>query len=196
MKKNIRTFFIGTLLTLLAFAGIYEAGKHILPDILGNSSQNTIEVKGGSGEGLMGKKIPPFNLPDSTGSHQSSGDLIGKPLVLIFWATWNSESVDQLKVLSDYMTNDKAQADLVRIVAVSSQEEESVVTAFARRSGYPVRILLDTFGQVSSTYGIKSLPTAYFVAGDGVVRSISSGILSERQFVDKIDGLLRQSDVQ
>jgi hypothetical protein len=93
--------------------------------------------------------------------------------------------------MDDYISSKSIQGSLVKIIAVDSLEDESVVSSLMKRGDYNVPTTLDTTGDVSNSYNIKSLPTTYFIDKDGIVREIYTGILSESVIVDKVENLLK-----
>ncbi|MFA6095612.1 MAG: hypothetical protein WC767_02105, partial [Candidatus Paceibacterota bacterium] len=63
------------------------------------------------------------------------------------------------------------------------------------RGGYGVRTLVDSFGQVSAAYGVKGLPVLYFVDSDGIVRSVSTGLMNLEALVKKVETLIKGTGV-
>ena len=69
-------------------------------------------------------------------------------------------------------------ADLpFRILAVSVQEDPATVSRFIDEHGFTYPILLDRNGRVAASYGVRGLPTTYFIAPDGRVAGMVVGIL-------------------
>ena len=139
---------------------------------------------------LIGKQAPFFDLPTIAGDHVRISDFIETPLVVVFWSTWNTAAADQIHILDQYLSRQGTQS-LVKIIAIDSQEDRSVVSSFMARGGYSVPTLVDTSGSVSEAYHIKSLPTMYFIARDGTIRDAYVGILSEKTLSDKIEQILQ-----
>ena len=121
----------------------------------------------------------------------SLGNFSGTPVVLVFWATWNSAAADQIDILDSFLASNVPERSLVKVIAVDSEEDQSVVNSFIRRGGYHVETLVDASGAVSQTYRIKSLPTIFFIDRNGVIREGFAGVLSMKMLVDKVDQLLQ-----
>ena len=190
-KKHIKNLLMVLFGIILIFFLVFFAAKVTLPDLLGNlntNNENPVHVVGGE---LLNKKAPEFDLVDYTGKHIKLSSFIDIPIVLIFWSTWNKESADQIKILDDYLLNQKIQGSLVKIITINSLEDPSIVKSFIKRGGYNIYAGLDVAGEVSNDYSIRGLPTSYFIDKDGFVREIYTGILSESMFVDKVDNLLK-----
>ncbi len=191
MNKNLKIFIVALIILVLVFLLVFISGKYVLPDLLGGGVKIKTSNIPIEGERLLNKQAPFFDLADNLGSRVKLSQFINTPVVLVFWATWNKESADQVKIIDDFIHNGKNQASLVKFIAINSQEDPSLVKSFIRRGGYNVSFALDTSGEMSERYNIKSLPTAYFINKDGVISDIYVGVLSERMFVDKIEQLLR-----
>lgn len=196
MKKYFFTFISGVFLLLLLFTGFYGIGKYILPDVLGTMDVENKIQRPISGESVLHKKAPEFNIPDSNGKRTTLSQFFGTPTVIIFWSTWNKASADQISILDEYIRLSKIQSSLVNILAINSQEDPSVVLSFVRRGGYVVPVLLDATGDVSQTYNVKDFPTLYFISKDGVVNEVYTGILSKSVIVEKVDSLLKKTSVE
>jgi peroxiredoxin len=195
MKSHIKTATIAILSIVIAFGGLYFAGKYILPDITGSSD---VVLTGESKKigAFIGSRAPAFNLRDMSGKNIRLADFAGAPTIVVFWSTWNKDSADQIKIIDDYSRDYKDRAGLVHIVAINSQEDESVVSSFIRRGGYITSSLLDTFGDVTNLYSVHSLPTFFFIGRDGVIHDTEIGIMSEKVLVEKVENLLKKVSVQ
>jgi peroxiredoxin len=192
MKNIIKTVLIIITILIAAFVLVFFAGKNILPKLMGNSSENiSVATSTVADQKLLDNKAPYFDLSDISGNRVRLSDFLNQPLILVFWATWNQSSADQIKILDDYISNKSNQSSLVKIVAIDSLEDPSLVKSFIKRGSYNVPISLDVTGDVSNKYNIKSLPTTYFIDKDGIIRDIHTGILSESMIVDKVENILK-----
>ncbi len=197
MKYLISKTLIWTLATaILLFGGLYFIGRYILPDIIGEVSLEDEARIAVPGESLLNRRAPAFNLPNALDGRGKLSDYYGAPLVLFFWATWNETSSDQLRIFDDYLKNNPEQASLIRLVAINSQEDASVAESFVKRGKYSMDALADAYGEVSSAYGVKGLPSTFFISREGEVVDVHSGPLSEATFVDKVDKFLGAGGVQ
>ncbi len=184
---------IYTALALLAIVGmlfvaVYFGGTGEINSIAGDAK--TVQMAETNAD-LIDKQAPFFDLPDLSGNHVKISDFIGQPLVVVFWSTWNDGAADQMHILDQYLSSTDASKGLLKIIAIDSQEERSIVTAFVNRGGYGVQTLVDASGAISEEYHIKSLPTTYFIAKDGTIRDAYAGVLSEKMLVDKVEQILK-----
>ena len=187
MKKTILIIALIVIIPSLIFLLLKISGNSILPSLLGTDRgiiNNGITTK----EKLLNKKVPYFDILSLDSKRIKLGDYVDKPLVLIFWTTWNVDGVNQLKIVDDYYSTNKN--NVASIVMINSQEDSSVVKSFLRRGGYNVTIALDTNGSSTEDFNIKSLPTSFFIDKDGIIREIYSGVLSKTMLMSKIEPLI------
>ena len=169
----------------LLFAAVhYGAGSQLSPLTTQTSTAVVQDPR------LIGVQAPYFDLPDILGNHSSSSDYNGKPLIVVFWSTWNADATNQIKILDDFIRSHSTTEQMVTVVAIDSLEDPSVVSSYMHRGGYAVPVLVDAQGNVSDAYHIKSLPTFYFIGSDGVIKEQYVGVLSQNMIVDKAEQLL------
>lgn len=65
------------------------------------------------------------------------------------------------------------------IVAVNLQEDQGTVQRFARALSLSFPVLLDSNGQVGSTYGARSIPTTYLIDRQG---NVVAGTIGTREW--------------
>lgn len=184
---KISLIIIGGLILMFSF--IFIAGNKILPNLFGENLE--IDSLENISTGLLNKKAPYFDLLDTNGERVRLNNFLNIPVVVVFWASWNTDSTDQIRILDDYLSLKSMQSSLIKIITINSMDESSVVKSFVRRGGYNVHFALDITGDISNMYNIKSLPTTYFIDRDGVVRDVYTGILSSDMLIDKVDQILR-----
>lgn len=106
-------------------------------------------------------------LQDLDGRPIRLADFAGKPLWIIFWATWctpcQQEAAD---IRAAYHGH---QSDLA-VLAVDVQEPAAAARSFAQRRGLDYAIGLDPTAAVKALYGGWGLPAHFFVGADGVIR--------------------------
>ncbi len=64
----------------------------------------------------------------------------------------------------------------LEIVAVDVMEDKATVAAFRKSHGFTFPMLLDTTGEVASTYGAQAIPTNYVIDTKGQVLARVVGI--------------------
>lgn len=188
MKRTL--IVLGILIAVLGvmFSFIYLGGSSLVLDVAG---EKTVDAPA-PGAGLLGNRLPYFDLPNLAGERVRSTSFADTPLVVVFWSTWNAPAADQMHILDQYLADQSSRSNqLVKIVAIDSQEERSIVSSFMKRGGYQVPALLDAQGIAGEQYAIKSLPTFYFIDRAGIVREIYAGVLSQSALINKVENILQ-----
>lgn len=190
MYQYMKTIIFVLVLILSLFAVLYF-GKGYISSIFFQetkiSSQNNDK-----GSTVLGSQYPYFNLESNSGTNINSVDTAGSPLVITFWTTWNTDSIDQIKILDDYSLSISKEDRGVsaRILLINSQESKEVVYSMIRRGGYDLDVLLDKNGEVSNLYGVHTLPTTFFIDKNGKIIEIFVGTLSRADLIKKMEGII------
>lgn len=192
MSNPVKIILTGLLIVigiflLLRINGIYFSEK-IAPLVEDTESEEEYNNKFTTGE-----EIPYFNLTSLSGEKVNKTDISGYPNVIMFWSTWNSSSIDQIKILDDYFNSlsSSKRSKLPRFIAINSQESKPLVENIMRRGGYGVEVLLDTNGEVSNLYGIRTLPTMFFIDSEGILIEKYVGTMSTQEFINKMENIIR-----
>ncbi len=117
-----------------------------------------------------------FDLPNLNGTRTLLNNHRGSFVFLNFWATWCPPCREEMPAM-EYLQNALEDSSFT-ILAVSVQEDPTLVQRFVDEFGVTFPILLDRSGQVSRSYGVRALPTSYFIAADGQVAGILVGIVA------------------
>lgn len=115
-----------------------------------------------------------FGIETLQGETRTLGELEGAFVFLNFWATWCPPCREEMPAM-DAMYAELAGPDF-EILAVSVQESPATVRDYVQSEGYSFPVLLDESGQVASRYGIRGLPTTFFIAPTGRVLGMLMGI--------------------
>lgn len=133
---------------------------------------------------LVGRQVPDFNLTDTTGASVRTIDLLGRPTLISFNATWAPGAAEQLGALSKLQANSD-----FNILPVALQEGRGRVQAYTDIANVKLKWLVDPDSTLSINYNVLSLPMHYFVDRKGVVRQVVVGVLTEKQLTDRLAGL-------
>lgn len=103
-------------------------------------------------------------------------DFAGKPLWIVFWATWctpcQQEAPDIRAAFHEHRGDDLA------VLAIDLWEPATAVRAYARAHDLDYTIGLDPAAAVMDLYRARGLPSHFFLDGDGVIRARYSGQLT------------------
>ena len=134
-----------------------------------------------------------WSLQDTQGeTFQLAAELMDRPVLLLFWATWCSpckkELQDQRELLDSYVERGVA----VLLVSEDTQRTQAKVKPYVESRGYRWRTLLDPQGEVLKRYGGTSLPYAVLLDRQGQPLQKTRGALrNTATLTAQIDKLLK-----
>ncbi len=120
-----------------------------------------------------------FSLTSLTGETIRLQDLLGKPVVMNFWATWCAPCELEMPLFQEYYAK---YAPELEILAINFGEPVTDVQAFVNRLALTFPVLLDPDGKVSDLYRVRALPVTFFIDREGVVQSMYLGTISRTKF--------------
>ncbi len=102
------------------------------------------------------------------GSKTSFGQLQGKPLLVVFWATSCTTCVQEMPKLAELHKQGKAE-----ILAVAMQyDDETSIRNFIRENGYSFKFTWDKDRRISQMFENTVLtPTIYQIDKDGYIKA-------------------------
>jgi peroxiredoxin len=89
----------------------------------------------------VGAPAPPATLATLDGQHIATPDLLGKVVILTFWATWCVPCREELPLLSDYAVQHASQGLTVLGFSLDSPDELRQVRKLAQSLRFPVGLL-------------------------------------------------------
>ncbi len=131
----------------------------------------------------MKGRAPDFVLPvivnGDPGSRLKLSDLVGKAVVLDFWASWCEPCREQAPIIDSVARENKGKDVIFAGVNTGDQREPAVRFAQSRGLGYPV--VFDPDGKVADAYKVQTLPTLVVINRAGDIIAVHHGILSAHQ---------------
>jgi cytochrome c biogenesis protein CcmG/thiol:disulfide interchange protein DsbE len=179
-RRGVIALSLVTLIGLAAYVSTRPLG--------GGSASNAFNADApvvGALPGLaIGQAAPDFVrardgeplLVDLEGRPVHLGDFGGKPLWIVFWATWCTPCLEEA---GDIRAAFHAHgSDGLQVLAIDIQEPAAAVRAYAHRHDLDYTIGLDPTAAVKALYGNLGLPSHIFLDGDGVIRDRYLGQLT------------------
>lgn len=121
------------------------------------------------------EKAPDFLLKDLQGRAFRLSEQRGKPVLLIFSATWCPSCRGEIPHLKGLYAAYAAKG--LVMVNIDIQEKKEKVAPFAAKNKLPYRTLLDTVGDVATAYGVQGIPNLILVSRDGTILCRQCGSL-------------------
>ncbi|WP_374033078.1 TlpA family protein disulfide reductase [Bdellovibrio bacteriovorus] len=116
---------------------------------------------------------PSFVVPLLGGSLFES-QKAGKPLVIVFWATWCGPCEVELSRVQKLVDDKVIPADSV--LAVSSLEDRDLVQSTVNQRKYSFLVGVDISGQVAGQYGVRATPTTALLDKNHQLTWITTGL--------------------
>ena len=136
----------------------------------------------------VGRPAPDFTLPTLDGGSFRLSDQRGRPVVLNFWATWCGPCQRELPALQHAAAHYDG---TVVIAGVDQAETAETVQRYVDKLGLTFPIPMDGDQTVGERYGVRGLPTTFFIDEHGVIRSIWMGEMNSITLAENIAALLR-----
>ncbi|MEG2087913.1 MAG: TlpA disulfide reductase family protein [Angelakisella sp.] len=126
-------------------------------------------------------KAPDFTVVDGDGNEVKLSELVGKPLVLNFWASWCSPCKAEMPDFNTVYEELGEEVTFVMVNLVDGQREtlESGKKHIADNK-FTFPVYFDTKRDAALNYGISSIPTTYFIDKDGYVVTGARGAIDEK----------------
>jgi peroxiredoxin len=137
----------------------------------------------------IGLRAPDFTLATLDGQMMRLSDLIGRPVVISYWATWCIPCKVELPILEQIYEEYQQQGLAVISVNATDQDTLEDVQSMVAELGMTYPVLLDSGKDFASSYGALFFPTTVFIDASGVIRHIQLGDSSEEKLRTQVKNL-------
>jgi thiol-disulfide isomerase/thioredoxin len=116
----------------------------------------------------IGEAPPSFVGYNVKGDRVELGSLVGRPVVLSFWATWCGYCLKELPVLSGIQK--AAGPDKISVLAVNTEDRRTYLKVSKALKDLELTMLNDPHGAVQTKYGVKGIPHMLIIDHHGRVK--------------------------
>lgn len=102
-------------------------------------------------------------------------DLRGQAVLINLWASWCVPCRSEMPAMQRVYEDLRAEGFEILAVNATNQDSRTAAQAFVNEMGLSYPILMDVDGLVSRQYGLRALPTSFFVAPDGIIQEVVVG---------------------
>ncbi|MFO0943066.1 MAG: TlpA disulfide reductase family protein [Pirellulales bacterium] len=144
-----------------------------LPRVFTEDSDASLTPLGVSSP-LLGKPAPAFKAVSLDGKRIQLSDVVGKTLVIDFWASWCGPCMKTLPTVNTVVgTYDPSE---VSLLAMNIQEAEARIEAAAKRLELDTNLVsLDQDGDIALKYLATAIPQTVVIDKQGIVRFVFVG---------------------
>ncbi len=111
---------------------------------------------------------PDFTVLDAAGNKVKLSDMVGKPVVVNFWASWCGPCKMEMPEFEEVY---KELGDEVHFMMVNLtdgwQETQEMAQSFIEEEGYTFPVYYDMMSEGAMNYGVSSIPATYFIDAEG-----------------------------
>jgi peroxiredoxin len=136
----------------------------------------------------VGEPAPDFTLSDLDGRPVRLSDQRGKPVLVNFFATWCGPCRAEMADIAQ--TRDLHASEGLVVLEIDQREGAGTVRGFVRQEKLSLTVLLDGDGRIGSRYGVRALPTTFFVDRDGTVQHRVLGAMGPGTLKKKLVDIL------
>jgi len=161
----------------------------VSPGDLSSDSPSADDVPSDSpGETETREKASDFSMTDKNGNSVRLSDMAGKAIVLNFWASWCPPCRSEMP---DFETAYRELGEEVQFMMVNltdgQRETREYGENYVNGEGFTFPVFFDEEGEGASAYGIRAIPTTYFIDKDGYITTMAQGALNEQTLRQRID---------
>ena len=121
--------------------------------------------------------VPNISLPTPDGDMLSISDYRGQVVFLNFWGTYCPPCVDEMPDLQAVYEELKDE-DFV-LIGLNAEEKPEKIKAFVQENGITFPIVISDDATVNAIFGLKHMPTTWFIDKNGILRGKMEGQMSK-----------------
>lgn len=148
---------------------------------------------------MLRQQLPKAKLMRKDGTLIETSSLIGKTLIIDFWATWcgpcRASFPAMQKLYDTYKSNPNVEFLIVNCWE-RADDKKKVVDEFIAKNNYTFPVYFDVNDEFAKSLGVTGIPAKFFVSPQGLVQFKESGFQGEAKFmedgIDKIELLQTQ----
>ncbi|QDV33969.1 peroxiredoxin family protein [Tautonia plasticadhaerens] len=143
---------------------------------------------------MIGRPAPSFEGHDVDGRLVRLGDYAGKPVLLVFWATWHRPNVEQVAWMKEAIGPYRDKGLQIIGVNLDSMSEANrpiaevapEVRRYVLEYNIPWPNIINTRGDgdISDAYGVTEIPANVLIGRDGLISALD---LSQSTFAREVD---------
>lgn len=189
-SKKVIIIIIAAFVILLGGATMLY--NNLKDSVDNNQIAGTEENQDDAGEEKEKTPAPNFTVYDVEGKEVFLSDMVGKPVIMNFWATWCGYCVQEMP---DFENAYKEYGDQIHFMMINvtdgTQETVESASAHIKEHKYTFPVYYDTTYDATGQYTTGSLPITYFIDAEGNFVAYGQGALDAATLQSGIDMLIK-----
>ena len=124
-------------------------------------------------------QAPNVTILDAAGKEVQLHSLVGKPIILNFWASWCPPCKQEMP---DFEAAYKEYGSEIQFMMVNmtdgGRETISSAKEYIASQGYSFPVYFDTKQEAAIEYGVSAIPTTYFINAQGHIIAYAAGAIT------------------
>ncbi|AFM08137.2 TlpA family protein disulfide reductase [Corynebacterium pseudotuberculosis] len=146
--------------------------------------EDTVTVDNTSGKTIrLGEEAPNFKALDIKGHPFDLAALKGKPIWIVFNATWCSNCRAEIPEIQEL-----AKEDSIAVVSIYLNEKSTQVRQYAEKLGLTYTQIPDARGTISASYGVSAVPSHVVIDEHFKVKWIKAGTITGQDIKKALEG--------
>lgn len=157
----------------------------------GSSNNQKIAAKD-----LIGQKLPELSLTGVNEETYSSNVTIGKPTIVMEWASWCPHCQVMMPTMNKMYAKYKKDVNFLFINATGSrngEETKAKASKYIAEKGFDFPYYYDNGMAAATALKIDSVPTFFYVDSNGVIKDVTVSEMKESKMDKKIQALIEKS---
>ena len=191
--KGKKSFFIIFVLFIVLMSGAAVLYKNLSAKVQNEAiaSEEIVEQEEAEfdeeEEDVQVEKVPDFTVYDNDGNEVKLSDFEGKAVVLNFWASWCGSCKSEMPDFQELYEQYGEDINFVMVnMTDGGRETLEHAKKFIEKQGYTFPVYFDTEYDAATVYGVRTIPTTYFIDKDGYGQAMGRGMLSKEMIEEGI----------